>query len=47
MVEIKFGPASAREYLDQHVAPLYPRFLDVSTRENAMSLASALWNTAG
>jgi hypothetical protein len=47
MAEIKFGPASAREYLDQHVAPLYPRFLDVSTRENAMSLASALWNTAG
>jgi hypothetical protein len=47
LAKINVGPTSARDYLDQHVAPAYSRFVSVSDHANAISLAKALWDTAG
>ena len=47
MAKINVGPTSARDYLGLHVAPAYSRFQRVSNHENAISLAKALWDTAG
>jgi hypothetical protein len=47
LAKVEFGPTSARDYLDQHVAPAYSHFLSVSNRENAIALANALWGNVG
>jgi hypothetical protein len=47
VAKIQIGLASAREYLEQQVAPAYSRFLDVPSQENALSAAATLWDTRG
>jgi hypothetical protein len=47
LAKIEMGPSSARDYLEQQVAPTYSRFLRVPSRENAISAAAALWDTTG
>jgi hypothetical protein len=45
--KIDVGITSAGDHVRMHAAAAYSRFQKVSNRENAMSLASALWDTAG
>jgi hypothetical protein len=47
MKKIELGATSAASYFALNAAPAYSRFQRVSNRENAMSLASVLWDTAG
>jgi hypothetical protein len=44
-VDIGFGSAGA--YFIKQVMPANTRFLEISSRENAIDLAKALWDTAG
>jgi len=45
--KIDLGATSAAGHMAVHVAPAYSRFQRISNLENAMSLASTLWDTAG
>jgi hypothetical protein len=45
--KINIGPTTASDYFGLHVVPANTRFLNISSHENAISLAKALWDTAG
>jgi AbiV len=47
MKKINIGPTKASEYFGLHVVPANTRFLNIPNHENAISLAKALWDTAG
>ena len=47
MKKINIGPRTASDYFGLHVVPANSRFLNISNYENAISLAKALWDTAG
>jgi hypothetical protein len=47
MAKINLGPKSAGDYFGANVIPAHTRFLNLSNYENAMTLAKALWDTAG
>jgi hypothetical protein len=47
MTKLDLGLTSARDYLDQQVAPAHARYRDVPSRENAIKTAAALWDTVG
>ena len=47
MAKINIGRSSALDYLDQQVSPAYGRFRDIPSRENAIGVATALWETTG
>ena len=47
MKKINFGPRSARDYFGLHVMPAHSQFMMISNQENAISLAKAIWDTAG
>jgi hypothetical protein len=47
MKKVNIGSNKASDYFGQHVVPANTRFLKISNSENAISLAKALWDTAG